>query len=52
MHLNQRAVAGSNFIITRDSEVIMFSPGVFVCLCRVCVCGCLSMFVTMFVRTI
>ena len=33
------------FIITRDSEVIMFSPCVFVCVC-------LSMFVTMFVRTI
>ena len=32
-------------IITRDSEVIMFSPCVFVCVC-------LSMFVTMFVRTI
>ena len=28
-------------IITRDSEVIMFSPCVFVCLC-VCVCLCLS----------
>ena len=36
-------------IITRDSEVIMFSPRVFVC---VCVCVCLSMSVTMFVRTI
>ena len=35
--------------ITRDSEVIMFSPCVFVCLC---VCVWLSMFVTMFVRTI
>ena len=34
-------------IITRDSEVIMFSPCVFVCLCV-----WLSMFVTMFVRTI
>ena len=34
-------------IITRVSEVIMFSPGVFVCLCV-----CVSMFVTMFVRTI
>ena len=33
------------FFITRDSEVIMFSPCVFVCLC-------VSMFVTMFVRTI
>ena len=33
------------FIITCDSEVIMFSPCVFVCLC-------VSMFVTMFVRTI
>ena len=28
------------FIITRDSEVIMFSPCVFVCLC---VCGCLCL---------
>ena len=33
--------------ITRDSEVIMFSPCVFVCLF---VCVWLSMFVTMFVR--
>ena len=33
--------------ITRDSEVIMFSHCVFVCLCV-----CVSMFVTMFVRTI
>ena len=32
-------------IITRDSEGIMFSPCVFVCVC-------VSMFVTMFVRTI
>ena len=43
--------------ITRDSEVIMFSPCVCVCLfvCLfVCLCVCvwLSMFVTMFVRTI
>ena len=30
-----------NVIITRDSEVIMFSPCVFVCL-FVCVCVCLS----------
>ena len=37
------------FVITRDSEVIMFSPCVFVCLF---VCLCVSMFVTMFVRTI
>ena len=36
-------------IITRDSEVIMFSPCVFVCLF---VFVCVSMFVTMFVRTI
>ena len=35
--------------ITRDSEVIVFSPCVFVCLF---VCVCVSMFVTMFVRTI
>ena len=35
------------FFITRDSEVIMFSPCMFVC-----VCVFLSMFVTMFVRTI
>ena len=33
------------FVITRDSEVIMFSPCVFVCVW-------VSMFVTMFVRTI
>ena len=33
--------------ITRDSEVIMFSPCLFVCLFV-----CVSMFVTMFVRTI
>ena len=32
-------------VITRDSDVIIFSPCVFVCVC-------LSMFVTMFVRTI
>ena len=49
---NKRAAINgiSNFvIITRDSEVIMFSPCVFVCLF---VCVWLSMFVTMFVRTI
>ena len=34
-------------VITRVSEVVMFSPCVFVCLCV-----CVSMFVTMFVRTI
>ena len=31
---------GSYVVITRDSEVIMFSPCVFVCLC---VCGCLCL---------
>ena len=39
----------AEMFITRDSEVIIFSPCVFVC---VCVCVFLSMFVTMFVRTI
>ena len=39
----------NHIFITRDSEVIMFSPCVFVCLC---VCVWLSMFVTMFVQTI
>ena len=34
--------------ITRDSEMIMFSPGVFI---DVCVCGCVCVFVKMFVQT-
>ena len=42
-----KAGRSSQIFVTRDSEVIMFSPCVFVC-----VCVCLSMFVTMFVRTI
>ena len=33
---------GFPIFITRDSEVIMFSPCVFVCVC-VCLCGCLCL---------
>ena len=50
--LNKNTIKNGVFhivFITRDSEVIMFSPCVFVCLF---VCVWLSMFVTMFVQTI